>query len=340
MQSLRLTSPRIRELMVEPYEVPDRPPAGGILVAAHVTIISAGTEIANYLGQTTERPPDRTTPYYPGYSFAGEVLAVGECVEQFATGDRIAGPIGHAAHAIEDRPERLARFAHIPDGVSDREAALSQLSCIALNGVRKAGIALGESVALVGAGLVGLLAGRFAQLDGAYPLLALDLLAERRDAAMRFGMDIVLDSAADSTPEVLESVAPGGVDVVLEATGSPRAFVPALTMARRGGRVVLLGSTRGQVEGFSPYDHAHRKGLSIIGAHVSTTPVSGTSRDPWTEAANRRVILSLMRDKRLDVEPLISHTILPEQAGEAFAGLAHTPEKYLGIAIEWKKAGA
>jgi L-iditol 2-dehydrogenase len=336
LQSLRLASPRIGELGVEQYEVPDRPPAGGILVAAHVTIISAGTEIANYLGQTTERPPDRATPYYPGYSFAGEVLAVGEGVEQFRPGDRIAGPIRHAAHAIEYRPERLARFARIPDGVSDREAALSQLGCIALNGIRKADIALGEMVAVVGAGLVGLLAGRFAQLDGAQPLVTLDLLSDRRDAAKRFGMDVVLDPAADSTSAVLESLAPGGVDVVIEATGSPRAFVLALSMASRGGRVVLLGSTRGKVEDFSPYEHAHLKGLLIIGAHVSTTPVGGTPRDPWTEAANRRVILSLMRDKRLDVEPLISHTIVPEQAGEAFAGLAHTPEKYLGVAIDWR----
>jgi threonine dehydrogenase-like Zn-dependent dehydrogenase len=338
LQSVRLASPRIGELVVEQYQVPDRPPAAGILVAADVTIISAGTEIANYLGRTAERPPSRVTPYYPGYSFAGTVLAVGEDVEQFSPGDRIAGPISHAAHAIEDRPERLARFAHIPDGVSDREAALSQLGCIALNGVRKADIALGESVGLVGAGLIGLLAGRFAQLDGAHRVLALDLLAERRDAAKRFGMDVVLDPSADSTPSVLESIAPGGVDVVIEATGSPRAFVPALAMARNGGRVVLLGSTRGLVEGFSPYDQAHLKGLSIIGAHVSTTPVTGTPHDPWTEAANRRVILSLMQDKRLDVEPLISHTIVPDQADEAFAGLAHTPEKYLGIAIDWQKA--
>jgi 2-desacetyl-2-hydroxyethyl bacteriochlorophyllide A dehydrogenase len=338
VQSLRLSSPRIGELVVEQYEVPDVPPAGGILVAAHVTIVSAGTEIANYLGRTTERPPERVTPYHPGYSFAGEVLAAGEAVERFRPGDRIAGPIGHAAHAIEDRPERLARFTHIPDGVSDREAALSQLSCIALNGVRKAGIALGESVVVVGTGLVGLLAGRLAQLNGALPLIGLELIPERRDAAKRFGMDLVLDPAAERTPTVIDSLERGGADVVIEATGSPGAFVPALAMTRPGGRVVLLGSTRGEVEGFSPYHAVHRKGLTIVGAHVSTVPVVGTPYDPWTEAANRRVVLSLMQRKRLQVEPLISHTIVPAQAGEAFARLASAPEKHLGIAIDWTRA--
>jgi threonine dehydrogenase-like Zn-dependent dehydrogenase len=101
---------------------------------------------------------------------------------------------------------------------------------------------------------------------------------------------------------------------------------------------VLLGSTRGQVEGFSPYDAAHLKGLTIVGAHVSTAPVVSTADDPWTEPANRRVILALMQQKRLDVEPLLSHTIIPAQAGEAFAALASAPEKYLGIAIDWTRA--
>jgi L-iditol 2-dehydrogenase len=301
VQSLRLASPRIGEMVLEPYEVPDEPPPGGILVGAQATIISAGTEIANYLGRTTERPPDRVTPYHPGYSFAGDVLAVGEGVKGFVPGDRIAGPVLHAAHAIEDRPARLARFARIPDGVTYRQAALSQLSCIALNGARKATISLGETVAIVGAGLVGLLAGRFAQLDGGRPVICLDLLAERRDAARRFGMDVVLDPSAPDAAPTIESLAADGLDVVIEATGSPRAFVPALEMARREGRVVLLGSTRGYVEGFSPYDAAHKKGLRIIGAHVSTTPVVETPQNRWTEAANRRVILELMRDRRLDV---------------------------------------
>jgi threonine dehydrogenase-like Zn-dependent dehydrogenase len=151
-------------------------------------------------------------------------------------------------------------------------------------------------------------------------------------------MDLVLDPADETTYSIMESLDRGGADVVIEATGSPRAFVPGLTMARRGGRVVLLGSTRGHVEAFSPYDAAHRKGLTIVGAHVSTAPVVGTANDPWTEAANRRVVLSLMQHKRLDVEPLISHTIVPTQAGEAFAGLARAPEKYLGIAIDWTDA--
>jgi 2-desacetyl-2-hydroxyethyl bacteriochlorophyllide A dehydrogenase len=335
VQAHRLVSPRIGEMDLERFDLPDEPPPGAILVRAGVTMISAGTEVANYLGRTTERPPERTEPYYPGYSFAGEVIAVGDGVERFAPGDRVTGPLPHASMAVEGRPERLARITHIPEGVSDRSAAFSQLACIALNGVRKADIQLGERVAVVGAGLVGLLASRLAQVNGGHPVVSFDLVAERRRKALEFGASASFDPSVDATDAAVAAIAPDGFDVVIEATGAAPAFVPALKLAARGGRVVLLGSTRGIVQGFSPYDDAHLKGLTLIGAHVSTAPTVATALDKWTEPANRRVLLSLMQQGRFDVEELISHVVPPSQAGAAFAGLATEPEKYLAVEIDW-----
>lgn len=337
MKASRLVSPRIGEMVLEEYEIPDEPAPGGIIARAEATIISAGTEVANYRGITTERPPERTTPYYPGYSFAGEVLAVGDGVEGFAPGDRIAGPLPHTSLVEEARPERLARLTLIPEGVGDSAAALTQLGCIALNGVRAAHIQLGEAIAVVGAGLVGLLAARLAQLSGAHPLLVLDIAEERRAAATAFGIAHVFDPADPGLEQAITAIVPGGAHVVIEATGSPHAFVPALRIAARGGRVILLGSTRGVVEGFSPYDDAHKKGLTIIGAHVSTAPTVATALDKWTEPANRRTLLSLMQDGSLDVSPLISHVVTPADAGAVFAGLAAEPERYLGVAIDWTR---
>jgi L-iditol 2-dehydrogenase len=337
VQAHRLVSPRIGEMELEEFELPDAPPPGSILVRAGVTMVSAGTEVANYRGITAERPPERIEPYYPGYSFAGEVIAVGEGVDRFAVGDRITGPLPHASMALEGRPERLARITHIPEGVSDRSAAFSQLSCIALNGVRKANIQLGERVLVVGAGLVGLLAARLAKLSGAHPVVSLDLVGERRDKALMFGAAAAFDPTASATDAELAAIAPDGFDVVIEATGAASAFVPALRLAARGARVILLGSTRGTVEGFSPYSEAHLKGLSIIGAHVSTAPTIATAFDKWTEPANRRVILSLMQEGSFDVGQLISHDIAPSEAGAAFAGLAAEPEKYFAVEIDWTR---
>lgn len=337
MKAHRLVSPHIGEMALEQFELPDELPPQSILVRTAVTMISPGTEVANYLGRTTERPPERTEPYYPGYSFAGEVVAVGPDTERFKPGDRVTGPLPHASMALESRPERLARITHIPDGVNDRQAAFSQLSCIALNGVRKAGIQLGEKVAVVGAGLVGLLAARLAQLEGGTPVTSLDLVAERRQTAIAFGLDAALEPGTAETEAELARSAPAGFDVVIEATGAAPAFVPALQLAARAGRVVLLGSTRGIVEGFSPYAEAHLKGLTIIGAHVWTAPTHATEHDKWTEPNNRRVLLSLMQHGRFDVEKLITHVVAPEEAGAAFAGLASEPDKYLGVMIDWSR---
>ncbi|MFG1905617.1 zinc-binding alcohol dehydrogenase [Kribbella sp. NPDC048928] len=322
---------------LERFDLPDELPPGSILAKAGVTMVSAGTEVANYLGRTTERPPERDEPYYPGYSFAGEVLAVGKGMERFGPGDRITGPLPHASIVLEARPERLARITRIPDGVSDRTAAFSQLSCIALNGVRKASLQLGDRVAVVGAGLVGLLAARLARLSGGHPVVSYDLVAERRAKALEFGMAAAIDPASGTADRETAAIAPGGFDVVIEATGAASAFVPALQLAAQGARVILLGSTRGIVEGFSPYAEAHRKGLSIIGAHVWTAPTHATVHDKWTEPANRAVLLSLMAEGSFDVTSLVTHEVAPSEAGAVFAGLAAEPENYVGVEIDWTR---
>lgn len=122
-----LISHRAGEMALEPHELPDELPPNGLCVEAAVTTISPGTEVANYLGTTTQRTPESVEPYVPGYSFAGTVLAVGSRHTRFAPGDRICGPLPHASHAVEARPDRLARMTKIPDGVSFRDASFTQL---------------------------------------------------------------------------------------------------------------------------------------------------------------------------------------------------------------------
>jgi L-iditol 2-dehydrogenase len=329
----RLVSPVPNELVVEAHELPTTPPAGGILARAETTAVSTGTEIANYQGRTSLRGPDSTEPYHPGYSFAGTVLAVGDGVERFAPGDRICGPLPHASHALETRPERLARLTTIPDGVDAAQASLTQLGCIVLNAVRLARIELGERVAVVGAGLIGLLAVRFADLAGARGIVALDLIGGRRELATRLGAAAAVDPAADDAGERLAALAPDGFDLVFEASGAPAGVPAALRLARRGGRVVLVGSTRGLVDGFDAYADVHVKGLTIVGAHVSTTPAGPSDR--WTESANRDYILGLMRDGALDVRPLISDRVAPAAAPDVFRALATEPAAHLGVLIEW-----
>lgn len=142
MKTAQLVSPAVGELVLEERSLPDELAPGAVLARASMTAISAGTEIANYLGRTTMRTTTPTAstvaPYLPGYCFAGEVVGIGPGANRFAVGDRISGPLPDAAYAVESRPEVLARFAHIPEVVADGAGALTQLCCISLNAVRKA----------------------------------------------------------------------------------------------------------------------------------------------------------------------------------------------------------
>lgn len=332
MRARRLVSPAPYQMAVEEFDLDPTPPPGGALLEAGVTAVSAGTEIANYRGATTYRTTTRGNPYYPGYSFAGTVVAVGEGVESLRPGDRVCGQLRHASHAIATDASRLVK---IPAGVGFAQAAMTTLGCIVLNSLRLARVQLGESVAVVGAGLIGQLACQLSRLDGGRPIAALDYVERRRDLAVRCGADAALDPAAPDCGERLSSLAPEGFAVIFEATGSPAAFNPALKLAARGARVILLGSTRGLVEQLDPYSDVHYKGLTLIGAHMNTTPSAPSLANPWTEAANRRVILDLIARRELDVDSLISHRVPPSSADEVYAGLESAREEYFGVLFDW-----
>ena len=337
MRARRLVSPLPFQMEVEEFDLhllDGAPPPGTVLVEAVTTAVSAGTEIANYRGVTNNRTTTLGNPFYPGYSFAGRVLDVGEGVGSVKPGDRVCGQMRHTSHAIVSD---LSRLWVIPDAVSHDQAALSTLGCIVLNAVRIARVQLGESVAVVGAGLIGQIAAQLCRLSGGRPVVSLDYIPRRRETALRCGADAAVDPAAPDAAERLHALAPDGFPVVFEATGSAAAVNPALKLAGRGGRVVLLGSTRGLVNDFDPYDDVHRKGVAILGAHMSTTPDLPNLANPWTESANRRVILDLLGRGELNVDALVTDRVAPSAAPRIYADLAAHPNDFLGVLFDWTK---
>ena len=336
MRALRLVAFAPLSMELESCELPDTPPPGTLLVEARTSAISAGTEIANFRGITpyhsAEQPDWRDRPYYPGYSLAGVVRAVGDGVSGFAPGDRVCGWGPHGSAAVVD----AARFAQIPDGVSFDHAAMTTLTVIVMNAVRLARIELGERVGVVGAGLIGQLALQLSRLCGARPTVSIDPIAKRRELAQRCGATIGLDPSADDADEQLTRMTGGAeLDVVFEATGSPAAFNPALRRVAFGGRLILLGSTRGLVDGFDPYSDVHRKGITVIGAHVSSHPGQATHFNRWTTANNQRLALDLMADGSLQLEPLISHRVAGDEGAAMFERLTESRESFFGVLLQW-----
>jgi threonine dehydrogenase-like Zn-dependent dehydrogenase len=286
MCARRLVALRPRHLELEEFELADQPPPGTVLAETTCTLISTGTELANWTGLTAYRRAMgedwSAQPYRPGYSYVGVVRAAGDGVAGVAVGDRICGQGGHASAAVLD----AAKIAAVPAGVSDVQASFATLLVITMNAVRRAGIELGERVAAVGLGLIGNLALQQARLCGAMPVAGSDLLAARRAYAERVGL-LALDPCAAGFAERVAHLTDGErFDVVFEATGSPAALTPALKLAAHNGRVVALGSTRGLVEQLDLYGDVHVPGITLIGAHVSTAPRLPNAANRWTEEAS------------------------------------------------------
>ncbi|MYD08661.1 MAG: zinc-binding alcohol dehydrogenase [Chloroflexi bacterium] len=307
---------------------PPLPQAGQVLLRALTTLISPGTERAFFLNLDNT---DASYPLCPGYSFVGVIEACGAEVIGLRAGDRVVCPAPHASRALVDARACLRVPAELPD----ESAAFFNLLAIAMQGARKARIELGESVAILGAGIVGILAMRLAQLSGGLPVIGIDLDLQRLDLARRVGADNTLVSGSALARDLQEILGAAGANVVIEATGAPSEVTTAFRLAAEKGRVVLLGSARGDTEGVNFYRDVHRKGLRIIGGHEITRPRHENSPGYWTQGSEHRVCLDLLARRRVDVTPLITHRYNWRDFPRAYAHLAAWDKDALGILIEW-----
>lgn len=302
---------------------------GDLLIRARVSLLSPGTERAWLLSLAN------TAPRYPqgiGYCHVGEVVAVGAGVEGWRVGERVASRSPHVMYAAA----KASSCNRVPEGLSEEHAAFFRLGSIAMQAVRKARIELGESVAVIGCGLIGLLAMQLARLNGALPAVSIDKEARRLAYARATGADAALP-ADEGLKAALRALCGGSdPDVVIEATGHPEAVPAAFDLARFGGRVVLLGSTRGETEAVNFYRDVHKKGLTVLGAHESARPRLDSAPGRWTHEADQETALRLLFHRRLRVDPLVTHRFAWRDAGAAFDRLIGWEPGMLGTLLDWQ----
>jgi threonine dehydrogenase-like Zn-dependent dehydrogenase len=269
-----------------------------------------------------------------GYALAGTVQAVGSEVKEWEVGDRVMVHAPHGDWALCNVGTAIIR--RLPAGVSMEEGALARMGGISLVGVRQGNVTLGETVVVLGLGLVGQFAAQLCRLAGARPVIGVDLFPNRVQIAAASGIYAINPDEADVASVVREMTSGRMAEVVIEATGNPQVMPIALDLAAEGGRVVLLGSLRGNIE-MDAYSTVHRKGISLIGAHDRLSAHAGTFRDPWTRERNLDLTLTLFADGSLKGDGLISHRIQPDDIRETYEMLIKRPRDFLGVLIEWDK---
>jgi len=197
----------------------------------------------------------------------------------------------------------LARNVRVlPAGLSPRAAALTEPVGVALYGAKRARVGLGDRVLVLGAGSIGLCAMQVCRAAGAAEVWQAALRPKRLEVAKRLGATRVLSLLNTSLPEAL-GAAGFQPDVVMECSGSPKAFAQAIKAVRPGGRVGVLGYYADEMAEIRPSDIMMRD-LEILGSVCPT--------GAWDAS------LALMADGRVHTEPLITHTFPLECFADAY----------------------
>jgi 2-desacetyl-2-hydroxyethyl bacteriochlorophyllide A dehydrogenase len=336
-------------VLVEPYKVAIReadlpsPASNQVLVECEASAISAGTELAVYTGSHQWlRDPKMTDwkfPFRPGYSAAGRVLAVGSDVADWKPGDRVSYPGNHATHELLTFGHERGRLWKMPANLEFEKAALACISRYGLGGVLRAGLTLGRSVAVLGQGIIGQFALRCALAAGCHPVVGIDSVPMRREAATAAGADFVIDPSAGDAKQQLQTILYArGAEVVIDATGVPDAVPVAMSLACDGGQVVVVGSPRGIAKDVNFYDDLHRRYIEVSGAHGNMLfePAHTRLAGAWDISKAQRWLLASLAAGRLSTAKLVTHTIQPEGIGEAYEGLLKDKDRYLGVVVKWK----
>lgn len=336
-------------VIVEPHRAEVRevelpsPAPNQVLVQTEVSAISAGTELAVWTGthQWLKDPnlPDWKFPFRPGYSAAGRVVAIGSEIKGVRPGDRVSYPGNHASHELLTLGHERGRTWPLPANLDAEKAAWACISRYGMGAAIRAGLTLGRSAAVLGLGIIGQFALRTFLAAGAHPVIGIDGVRMRREAARAAGADHVIDPAAGDLREQLQRyLGTRGVEVLADATGIPAAIPTAMSLACDGGQVVVVGSPRGKVNDVNFYDDLHRRYLEVTGAHGNMLfePAHTRLAGAWDITKAQTWLLAGLASGRLSVAGLVTHRIAPTELGAAYDGLLNRKEEYLGVTVHWE----
>jgi L-iditol 2-dehydrogenase len=290
------------------------------------------SDVAAFKGTHNFRRP----PVITGHELAGEIVTLGPGVAGCRVGDRIALEphvgCGRCEYCRQDNyhecPEKryvgvgdwIGAFAEyvvatesmchpIPARMPFEEAAMLEPFCVGLHAVRRADLRMGETVAILGVGTIGMMTLLAARCSGPGWTVVTDPSAAKRDLACRCGADLALDPVReDPTEAILKATGGRGVDVVFVAAAVPGVLEQAVSVCRRMGRLVVIASffTGGGVEA----KLVQQREQTVLGTSMYT-------------GVDYRLAIRLWDQGRLDpFASLVSERIRLEQGPAAMAALA------------------
>ena len=337
-----ITAPR--NVAVQSLPVPSPGPTE-ILVRTWYTGISAGTEMNVYRGvapqwKTRQDPdtglftptsePQWTYPLAYGYAAVGEVTQVGAEVHSPAVGDLVFTYTPHSQFAVLPAEQAIV----LPELTDPRIGVLTANLNTALNGVLDAHPSLGDVVVVSGLGVIGLLVVQLLRRAGVGLIIAVDSVEQRGKLAERFGADVVLDPRDPVAQRVRELTGNRGADIVVEVSGASTALNEAIRTVGYGGKVVAMSWYGGTFDNLSLAGEFHHNRPRIISSQVGG--VSPELGPLWSVPRRKKLTNELLA--RLDLQPLLTHTLPIEKAAEAYQLVDSRPEDLVQALLTYRPA--
>jgi 2-desacetyl-2-hydroxyethyl bacteriochlorophyllide A dehydrogenase len=293
-----------------------------------------GSELHAFTGASKRRQEVHGLPLVMGHEFSGEVVEVGKSVKNISVGDRVGvNPIvtcGKCEQCITGRTNICKNFIllglhvdgafaeyvpvvaencyKVPDTLSFEEAALLEPCSVGIHAVNIARLELGDDVAILGAGPIGLMALQAAKCAGAGRIFVVDVVPFRLDVAKKLGADVTINAAEeDPIKNIMEFTKGEGVDVAIEAVGIKKTVQQAIDMVKKGKTVIVAGMMEKIME------------VGMLGVTVNEIRVQGDYGYTKKEFVSS---VKLVSANKINLKPMITHIFPLNEIVNGFKVLA------------------
>lgn len=328
MKAVRMYAPR--DLRLEQIPVPQIKMNEALIKVMAVGICGSDIPRINQYGAYI-------SPITPGHEFSGQIVEIGSEVEGFKVGDRVTVPpiipcfsceyCGQGHYALckdykyfgSRNDGAFAQYLAVPqanllkiaDNVSFDAAATADPLANAFHAIKRGGFQTGDKVCVVGVGAIGLFALQYMKAKGASTVVAVDVNAQKLEAAKNCGADVVVNGFAEDVIDQIIAATNGGADVCIDASGFPAAQHNAIMATAKHGTMVLLGISHKPLElSEACVDHVMRGEKEIVGSWNSfSRPFPGWE---WTHGVES------LADGTIDAEKVITHKLKLEDVADTF----------------------
>lgn len=267
--------------------------------------------------------------WYMGYANVGEVIEIGSGVKNVKLGDIVCSSAPHQSEVVKAETDVIV----LPEGVKPEYGVFFTNLMTTFNGILDSHIKLGDTVVVMGLGVLGQLVSQMAKMSGAFKVYGIDMFETRLEAALENGCDKVFNPVeiSDIAKEIRKLTNNKGADVVIEVTGNSAALNEAVRIAAPETSVIALSWYQGMIKGLDLSEEFHHNRIGI--KQSQTNNIDPAIKNLWDDKRRTESCLKILKGLKLD--NLITHKIPYDEVASAYEIVDTHPEKAIQVLITY-----